>query len=168
MRQRSPPCQALPTPLARCGGHGWIPQQRGLSRVDKLGVACIAADCLWPRCVLVAHIFECAGSPCRCAGSTGFVAINNADCAWTATFSTDLANGVYCDVIHGTVSSGVCSGPTYVLNRETMSERDGAHRGFQVYRQLRQLIGDHQRARCGCDSYSRDNEGNRHWAARGR
>ncbi|KAG5652077.1 hypothetical protein H0H81_006370 [Sphagnurus paluster] len=43
-------------------------------------------------------------------GSFGFVAINNADSPWTATFSTSLPDGSYCDVISGTSSLGLCTG----------------------------------------------------------
>lgn len=43
-------------------------------------------------------------------GSAGFVAINNADSAWTTTFLTSLPDGSYCDVISGTSSSGTCTG----------------------------------------------------------
>ncbi|KAJ7175109.1 glycoside hydrolase family 13 protein [Mycena crocata] len=43
-------------------------------------------------------------------GSAGFVAINNADSAWSATFTTSLANGAYCDVISGKSSAGACTG----------------------------------------------------------
>ncbi|KAL0572053.1 hypothetical protein V5O48_009911 [Marasmius crinis-equi] len=44
-------------------------------------------------------------------GSAGFVAINNADSAWSATFTTSLADGDYCDVISGkSESSGSCTG----------------------------------------------------------
>ncbi|KAF8996428.1 glycoside hydrolase [Cyathus striatus] len=43
-------------------------------------------------------------------GSAGFVAINNVDSAWTATFTTSLPNGSYCDVISGKSSSGTCTG----------------------------------------------------------
>ncbi|KAJ3501538.1 hypothetical protein NLJ89_g9292 [Agrocybe chaxingu] len=43
-------------------------------------------------------------------GALGFVAINNADSAWTATFSTSLPDGQYCDVISGSSSSGTCTG----------------------------------------------------------
>jgi hypothetical protein len=49
-------------------------------------------------------------------GSTGFVAINNADSSWTATFTTSLAAGTYCDVVSGPVkSSSACSAGSYVL-----------------------------------------------------
>ncbi|KAF5329512.1 hypothetical protein D9619_009322 [Psilocybe cf. subviscida] len=43
-------------------------------------------------------------------GSIGFVAINNADSSWTATFSTSLPSGTYCDIITGKVSSKSCTG----------------------------------------------------------
>jgi hypothetical protein len=43
-------------------------------------------------------------------GSAGFVAINNADSPWYGTFATSLADGSYCDVVSGSLSSGSCSG----------------------------------------------------------
>ncbi|KAK7047174.1 hypothetical protein VNI00_006840 [Paramarasmius palmivorus] len=43
-------------------------------------------------------------------GSAGFVAINNADSGWSATFTTSLADGSYCDVISGSSSNGACTG----------------------------------------------------------
>jgi len=44
-------------------------------------------------------------------GSVGFIAINNADLAWSATFTTGgMADGSYCDVISGTSDNGSCSG----------------------------------------------------------
>jgi hypothetical protein len=44
-------------------------------------------------------------------GTTGYVAINNADSAWSATFSTSLPAGTYCNVITGVVNSTMtCSG----------------------------------------------------------
>jgi hypothetical protein len=48
-------------------------------------------------------------------GPLGFIAINNADTAWTASFSTSLPDGKYCDVISGAPSGGSCSGKTFVL-----------------------------------------------------
>lgn len=47
-------------------------------------------------------------------GSLGYVAINNADSAWSATFTTALPDGTYCDVIRGTSDNGSCSGPSWV------------------------------------------------------
>ncbi|KAG8789488.1 hypothetical protein FRC20_003833 [Serendipita sp. 405] len=46
-------------------------------------------------------------------GSSGFVAINNADSSWTATFTTSLPNGIYCDVYTGPNTSSGCSGSSY-------------------------------------------------------
>jgi hypothetical protein len=45
-------------------------------------------------------------------GSTAFVAINNADQDWTSSFTTSLANGVYCNVI----SSNNCQQQITVSN----------------------------------------------------
>ncbi|KZV64539.1 carbohydrate-binding module family 20 protein [Peniophora sp. CONT] len=65
-------------------------------------------------------------------GALGFVAINNADSAWTATFSTSLPVGSYCDVIHGIQSAtNVCSGPSYTVSSTgtftvTVAARDAA------------------------------------------
>ena len=48
------------------------------------------------------------------AGALGFVAINNEDTKWTATFKTTLPNASYCDVVGGKLLNGKCTGPTYV------------------------------------------------------
>ncbi|KAF8654629.1 hypothetical protein AX16_003510 [Volvariella volvacea WC 439] len=49
-------------------------------------------------------------------GSAGYVAINNVDSPWTATFSTSLPDGSYCDVITGVASSGSCSGGSVTVS----------------------------------------------------
>ncbi|WP_329580709.1 alpha-amylase family glycosyl hydrolase [Kitasatospora sp. NBC_01250] len=50
-------------------------------------------------------------------GNTAWVAINNGSSAVTQTFSTGLAPGSYCDVIHGDpAAGGGCSGPTVSVN----------------------------------------------------
>ncbi|TFK85702.1 glycoside hydrolase family 13 protein [Polyporus arcularius HHB13444] len=48
-------------------------------------------------------------------GSLGFVAINNEDSAWTATFTTSLPDGTYCDVIKGELSNGQCTSSTFTV-----------------------------------------------------
>ncbi|TFY72139.1 hypothetical protein EVG20_g879 [Dentipellis fragilis] len=48
-------------------------------------------------------------------GSAGFVAINNEDSQWSATFKTSLPAGSYCDVITGASSSGTCTGNTITV-----------------------------------------------------
>ncbi|MFI1522627.1 carbohydrate-binding module family 20 domain-containing protein [Kitasatospora cineracea] len=45
-------------------------------------------------------------------GSKGWVAINNSGSAVTQTFTTGLAAGTYCDVVHGDLSGSNCTGPT--------------------------------------------------------
>ncbi|KAI0338416.1 glycoside hydrolase family 13 protein [Trametopsis cervina] len=49
-------------------------------------------------------------------GSIGFVAINNADSIWQATFTTSVPDGVYCNIIAGTFASGKCSGNTVTVS----------------------------------------------------
>ncbi|KAG9085999.1 hypothetical protein FRC07_013230, partial [Ceratobasidium sp. 392] len=43
-------------------------------------------------------------------GTSGFVAINNSDGAWTKTFRTSLTSATYCDVITGKKSGSSCTG----------------------------------------------------------
>jgi Alpha amylase, C-terminal all-beta domain len=50
------------------------------------------------------------------SGSMGFVAINNEDSPWTATFQTSLPAGTYCDVVAGPASNGACAGSSYVAS----------------------------------------------------
>ncbi|MDQ6772754.1 MAG: alpha-amylase family protein [Candidatus Dormibacteraeota bacterium] len=45
-------------------------------------------------------------------GHRGWIAINNHTSAVTMAFATGLARGTYCDIIHGSLSGGACSGPT--------------------------------------------------------
>ena len=45
----------------------------------------------------------------------GFAAFNNGTAPAAATFVTGLPAGTYCDVVHGAVARGSCSGPTVVV-----------------------------------------------------
>ncbi|HEY2299658.1 MAG TPA: alpha-amylase family protein [Jatrophihabitans sp.] len=47
----------------------------------------------------------------------GFFSTNNHSDARTVTVQTGLPPGTYCDVIHGSVSHGTCSGPTVTVGR---------------------------------------------------
>ncbi|KAJ7252048.1 glycoside hydrolase [Mycena rebaudengoi] len=49
-------------------------------------------------------------------GTAGFVAINNADSAWSTTFRTSLPNGSFCDVITGKSSNGACTGTGFTVS----------------------------------------------------
>ncbi|KAH9981801.1 glycoside hydrolase [Russula compacta] len=48
-------------------------------------------------------------------GSFGFVAINNNDNTWSATFATGLPAGAYCNVIDGPPIKGICSGSIFSI-----------------------------------------------------
>jgi alpha-amylase len=48
----------------------------------------------------------------------GWIAINNHTSAVTMTFATGLARGIYCDIIHGSLSHGNCSGSTVTVNAQ--------------------------------------------------
>jgi alpha-amylase len=49
-------------------------------------------------------------------GDDAWIALNNGTAAKSLTVRTGLPAGNYCDVIHGTVSHGSCSGPTVHVN----------------------------------------------------
>jgi len=38
------------------------------------------------------------------------------------TFATGLPRGTYCDIIHGNVSHGHCSGPTVTVDKHGMAQ----------------------------------------------
>jgi alpha-amylase len=54
-------------------------------------------------------------------GHRAWISINNETTAQTHTFATGLPKGSYCDVIHGTVSHGHCSGPTVTVDKHGMA-----------------------------------------------
>jgi alpha-amylase len=49
-------------------------------------------------------------------GSKGWISINNDATPHTSTFTTGLAKGTYCDVIHGSRTGSTCSGPTVTVD----------------------------------------------------
>ncbi|EUC56002.1 glycoside hydrolase family 13 protein [Rhizoctonia solani AG-3 Rhs1AP] len=54
-------------------------------------------------------------------GSSGFVVINNADSAWTRTFTTPLAANSYCDMVSGAAASGKCTGASFTVSGGTFT-----------------------------------------------
>lgn len=55
-------------------------------------------------------------------GSAGFIAVNNADSPWSATFTTgEMADGSYCDVISGKNDNGRCSGGSVTVSGGTFT-----------------------------------------------
>ncbi|KAJ3542252.1 hypothetical protein NM688_g5990 [Phlebia brevispora] len=66
-------------------------------------------------------------------GSLGFTAINNADSDWTATFSTSLPDGSYCDVITGSSSGGQCTGVAFTVNGGTFEATVPARNAVAIH-----------------------------------
>ncbi|KAF5376994.1 hypothetical protein D9615_007301 [Tricholomella constricta] len=66
-------------------------------------------------------------------GSLGYVAINNVDSAWTATFSTSLPSGTYCDVISGKSSSGSCTGAAYTVSGGSFTATVAARSAIAIH-----------------------------------
>ncbi|THG95196.1 hypothetical protein EW026_g6419 [Hermanssonia centrifuga] len=66
-------------------------------------------------------------------GALGFVAINNADSDWTATFTTPLPAGSYCDVISGASSSAKCTGSGFTVSGGTFSATVPARSAIAIH-----------------------------------
>ena len=49
-------------------------------------------------------------------GNKGWIALNNSATAHTHSFTTGLRRGSYCDLIHGTLAAGTCTGPTVTVD----------------------------------------------------
>jgi alpha-amylase len=49
-------------------------------------------------------------------GPDAWIALNNESSAQTHTFTTGLPDGTYCDIIHGSVSGGACTGSTVTVS----------------------------------------------------
>jgi alpha-amylase len=54
-------------------------------------------------------------------GDRAWISINNETTAKTRTFATGLPRGTYCDVIHGAVTHGTCSGISVTVDRHGMA-----------------------------------------------
>jgi alpha-amylase len=46
----------------------------------------------------------------------GWIALNNQPTSQSRSYATGLPGGTYCDIIHGELQHGVCSGPTYTVD----------------------------------------------------
>ncbi|PPQ83160.1 hypothetical protein CVT25_005407 [Psilocybe cyanescens] len=66
-------------------------------------------------------------------GALGFVAINNADSAWSTTFTTSLPAGSYCDVISGISSSGACTGTGITVSGGTFTANVPARSAIAIH-----------------------------------
>ena len=80
-----------------------------------MGLPVVSANILFTRYALHPFLFNVSHTRAENSGSVGFVAINNADGAWSTTFKTGLPGGSYCNVIDGSSShDGTCTGSAYV------------------------------------------------------
>ncbi|KAI0635064.1 glycoside hydrolase [Trametes polyzona] len=66
-------------------------------------------------------------------GSLGFVAINNADSAWSTTFTTSLPDGSYCDVVSGKSSGSSCTGSSFTVSGGSLSATVPARSAIAVH-----------------------------------
>jgi alpha-amylase len=68
-------------------------------------------------------------------GDQAWIGIDNSDSAVTETFTTGLAAGTYCDVIHGDpTSSGGCTGSTVTVGQDgTATVTVPAHDSVALY-----------------------------------
>jgi hypothetical protein len=93
----------------------------------------------WPEIVnMIQFRAQTEGEPVRsftniatnqisfCRGKKGFVAINNSNQNLNATVDACVPDGVYCDVISGELSNGLCTGKSVVV-RNGRAEIDLAY-----------------------------------------
>ncbi|KAJ8519570.1 hypothetical protein ONZ45_g3478 [Pleurotus djamor] len=66
-------------------------------------------------------------------GDAGFVAINNADTAWSVIFTTSMPDGSYCDVISGKANSEKCSGSSVTVSDGSFSVTVPARSAFAIH-----------------------------------
>jgi len=66
-------------------------------------------------------------------GALGFVAINNDNSDWTATFTTSLPDGSYCDVVSGTSSSGKCTGIGITVSKGSFTATVDARSAIAIH-----------------------------------
>src|SRR5205085_1898883 len=66
-------------------------------------------------------------------GSLGWIGLNASGSASTATYTTGLANGTYCDVITGGVSGSGCQGTAVTVSGGTASVTIPAHSAVAIH-----------------------------------
>ncbi|PIL31197.1 hypothetical protein GSI_05895 [Ganoderma sinense ZZ0214-1] len=105
------------------GENGWLCQHRWIAVSGMVGFRNNVGDAALTNWVSPQSQQIAFGR-----GALGFVAINNADSAWSTTFSTSLPDGSYCDVVHGSASGGNCTGGSFTVSggsfSATVSARD--------------------------------------------
>ncbi|KAG9013259.1 hypothetical protein FRB93_000782 [Tulasnella sp. JGI-2019a] len=66
-------------------------------------------------------------------GALGHVGINLASSSWTASFTTSLPSGTYCDVVHGSISGTTCSGAIITVSNGAFTTTVNAYDGFGIH-----------------------------------
>ncbi|PPR00074.1 hypothetical protein CVT24_008976 [Panaeolus cyanescens] len=98
------------------GSDGWVCQHRWIAISGMVGFRNTVGSGS-----LVNWVSPAANRIAFGRGSAGYVAINNADSAWSATFRTSLPDGTYCDVISGKSSGSSCTGASYTVSGGSFS-----------------------------------------------
>ncbi|KAG8745051.1 hypothetical protein FRC12_014677 [Ceratobasidium sp. 428] len=110
------------------GANGWLCQHRWVA---------VAGMVPWFNAVTDAPLTNWqTGSDQQIAfgrGAVGFVAINNADSAWSTTFKTSLPDGSYCDVVSGSVSSGTCTGVAFTVSGGSFTATVPGRNAIAIY-----------------------------------
>ncbi|KAH9018828.1 glycoside hydrolase [Lactarius hengduanensis] len=95
------------------GTNGWFCQHRWQAIAGMVGFRNQVG-----RAPLTGWISPSAQRIAFSRGSLGFVAINNADSEWSATFMTGLPAGSYCNVVDGTSAAVVCTGTAFTISND--------------------------------------------------
>ncbi|GIF18144.1 alpha-amylase [Actinoplanes tereljensis] len=75
-------------------------------------------------------------------GSLGWVGINNSSSASTATYTTGLADGVYCDVITGAATTTGCAGTSITVSGGTASVSIPANSAVAIHMNAKSGAGN--------------------------
>ncbi|KAF4562493.1 hypothetical protein EYR36_004153 [Pleurotus pulmonarius] len=111
------------------GANGWLCQHRWVAFAGMVGFRNTVGS------AGITNWVSPRASRSRSAevGSAGFVAINNADSSWTATFATSIPAGAYCDVISGSANSGTCSGSSITVSGGAFSATVPARSAIAIH-----------------------------------
>lgn len=70
-------------------------------------------------------------------GPDAWISLNNETSAQTHTFTTGLPDGTYCDIIHGSVTGGTCTGSTVTVSGNRATVTVPAHDAVAIDRNSR-------------------------------
>ncbi|KIY46805.1 glycoside hydrolase family 13 protein [Fistulina hepatica ATCC 64428] len=117
---------------AHGGMSGWLCQHRWPQMAGMVGFRKNVGDAPMTDWVSPANDRIAFGR-----GNFGFVAINNDDAAWPATFVTSLPNGKFCEVsavgVHAVTSEESCGGVSVVVNDGSFSATVPPRGAFAIH-----------------------------------